>query len=102
MEVVLTEEREATMKSAEDIKADLMIAIKHIRFAIEEAAKNGQPRLGILSVHDDGGGTIECKMDCEFIEDVARLIDAPALSEDDREECRDLKFLDRFGLRTHS
>lgn len=86
------------MKSIDEAKADLLLALKHIRFAIEQAAKKGTPKLGILSVHDDGSGKIECKMDCTFIEDVALMLGAPDLSEGDRRECSVRQFLDQHGL----
>lgn len=86
------------MRSTEDAKRDLGIALKHIRFAVEEARKAGTARLGVLSVRDDGGGKIECKLDCDFIEDVALLIGAPDLTDADRTECRANKFMAEHGL----
>lgn len=87
------------MRTTDEAKADLLVALKHIRFAIEQARKTGDPHLGILSVREDGGGKVECKMDCAFIEDVALLIGAEPLSERDRLECSAQQFVDQHGLR---
>ena len=88
------------MRTIEEAKRDLLLVIQHLRFAVEEAQKIGTPRLGILSVKEDGSGRIECKLDCAFIEDVALLIGAPELSEEDRTACRAKGLMDKLGLRS--
>ncbi len=75
-------------------RENLLIGLKYIRYAIEEASKNGKPGLAIVSVKEDGGGKVECKFDTDFIRDVALLLNAPDLTDDDRRMCSVQKFLD--------
>lgn len=87
------------MRTADDAKHDLLLVIKHVRYAVEEAKTKGQAMLGVLSVQPNGGGKIECRFDSAFLDDVALLIGAPELTDSDRAGCRAIKFTHELGLR---
>lgn len=86
------------MKTIDQAKADLLTVLRHLRFAVEEAQKNGAVKLGILSVRSDGGGKIECRFDSDFLDDLALVIDAQPMTEQDRMDARAAKFKSLHGL----
>jgi hypothetical protein len=86
------------MRTVEEAKRDLLAIMPYLRFAIEEANKGGRARLGILREDVEGGGKIECRFSCEFLEDVALLIEAPPMTEEDRLKAKASQFRSSIGL----
>ena len=85
-------------RTLEDAKSDLLIIVNHLRYAVEEAGKNGTAQVAIISKHEDGSGKIECCFDCALIDDIALLLSAPAMTDEIRTKCAALKFLHNFGV----
>jgi hypothetical protein len=73
-------------RSIEDIKADMRIGLKHLRYAIAQAAKEGQPGMAVVANKPDGGGRIITTFDTELVDDLAILLDMPAQTEEDNRE----------------
>lgn len=71
-------------RTKDDAKRDILTVLPYLRLAIEEALKRGKPELAVSARHDDGGGQVVCTFTPEIIEDIALLIDAPPMSQEDR------------------
>ena len=86
----------------EEIRQKMLAVLPHLRFAIEEAtAANNTAviHIGILTKNADGSGKVLSSFRAEeFIEDLAKLLDAGPLTDDQRMDARALKFLTEFGL----
>lgn len=87
----------------EEIKNKMLTVLPILRFAIEEA-KSTNPEaaihIGILAKNTDGTGKVISSFRAEeFIEDLAKLLDAGPLTDDQRMDARALKFLTEFGLK---
>lgn len=83
------------MKTADEAKTDLLVVIKHIKYAAEEAKKTGVAKLGILSVGESGAGKVICSFSCdEFIDDLLLVLGDPPITPVDRLECAAKRFLD--------
>lgn len=87
----------------DEIRNKVLRVLPHLRFAQEEAKKvageGGRVLIGIISVKPDGAGKVLATFEAgEFIEDIAALIDAPALTEEVRQTVRAERFLIEMGL----
>lgn len=88
------------MTTKEEAIKKMLTALPYMRHAMAEAAKNGSPHIGILSVKPDGSGRVEAKFEApEFFKDLAVILDAPAQTEEDNLNAGALSILDRFGIR---
>lgn len=85
-------------KTIYEAKQDLLTVLPFIRFAVEEAQKKGTARLGILSERADGSGKIECRLDCTFVEDLALILDAPSMTDEERMKAKARQFVHVHGL----
>lgn len=87
----------------DDIRNKMLTALPHMRFAIEEALKanpTAEIKIGILAKNPDGTGKVVSTFAAtEFIEDLATLLEAGPLTDDDRADARAMKFLTDFGLK---
>jgi len=62
----------------------MLKALPHMRFAVKEAAEQGEVHLGILAMKPDRSGKITATFQAtEFFEDLALLIDAPPQTKED-------------------
>lgn len=77
---------------------DLRVALPYLRYAVQEANKNGSAKLGVLCEQADGGGKVECKFDASILDAVALVIDLPAQTEKDDLKAKARAFLDQHGL----
>jgi hypothetical protein len=78
----------------------LLQAIPYLRFAVEEAKKDGAVYFGILAIQADGSGNIKAKFEAEdFFKDLDIILDAPAQTEDDILNAQATTFLHRLGLK---
>lgn len=88
---------------SDEIRNKMLQALPHMRFAIEEALKanNGATiKIGILAVNPDGTGKVACSFaGTEFVEDLATLLGAGPLTDEERMDARAMKFLTEFGLK---
>lgn len=86
----------------QDALERMKLAVPHFRAAVARAATeepNARPKLGILASQPDGSGRVICSFECdEFFEDLALLVDAPELTDDDILRSKALAFLGRFGI----
>jgi len=88
----------------DELRKKMLLALPHLRFASDEAKKEagegGKVLFGILVKKTDGTGKVLATFDAgEFAEDLAILLDAPPLTEEDRADARATQFLDKMGLR---
>jgi hypothetical protein len=87
----------------DELRKKLLLVLPHLRFAEEEAkaeaGADGKALFGILVTKPDGTGKVVATFEApEFVEDLAKLLDAPPLTEEDRADARAAKFLQRLGL----
>ncbi len=86
----------------DEIRQKMLAVLPHLRFAIEEATNANSEsaiHIGILTKNPDGSGKVLSSFRAqEFIEDLATLLDAGPLTDDQRMDARALKFLTEFGL----
>lgn len=88
---------------ADELKEKFRKAIPHLRFGVEEAKKeteNGEALFGILVVNDNKGRVVFTFKAEEFVEDLARLVDAPPMTDEDRQNAKVAQFLSRFGIKS--
>ena len=88
----------------EELRQKMLLVLPHLRFAIEEAAKKagatGSVEIGILVKNADGSGRVVASFHAgEFIEDLATLLGAGPLTNEQRLEARAEKLIAEFGLR---
>jgi hypothetical protein len=89
------------MKTVEEARATLQSALKHFRFAVADAAKEGTPLLAVVAEHHDGGGKLVMKFNCgEFFEDLALVIGASDDTDEEKLEANAAAFKSKFNLRT--
>lgn len=86
-----------------ELRTKMLLVLPHLRFAIEEAAKKagatGSVEIGILVKNADGSGKVMASFrGVEFIEDLATLLGAGPLTEEERQDARAMKLLSEFGL----
>jgi hypothetical protein len=86
----------------DDIRSKMLTALPHMRFAIEEALQanpNANIQIGILAKNADGTGKVVATFAAsEFIEDLAALLEAGPLTDDDRADARAMKIITGIGL----
>jgi hypothetical protein len=82
----------------EEAKSRMLSVLPYIRYAVEQAKKEGDPKLGILAVEPGGAGQVIARFGVEFLEDVALLLDAPPQTEEDNRNAIAQEFLDTLGL----
>lgn len=88
----------------DELRKKVLLALPHLRFAAEEAkaeaGTDGKVLFGVLVKKPDGTGRVLATFDAgEFVEDMAALIDAPPMTEEDRMSARAEQFLHRMGLK---
>lgn len=85
----------------ESAKQNLRDALKHFRYAIELAAKEGTPKLSINAEKADGSGRRIISFECEnFFADLALVCDAGPMTQEDRTDAMVMEFaqmLDNAG-----
>lgn len=87
-------------KTIEQIKQDLLIALPHFRYAVDQAKKEGTVKLGILTNRPDGTGRVVTSFECdEFFDDIATLIGAPPQTAKDNLTASAHEFVSKHGLR---
>lgn len=75
------------MRTVEEAKKDLTSLLPFLRYAVEQAAKEGEVGLGILSTKPDGNGRITARLNAPgFVEDLALLLDAGPFTDEQRRE----------------
>lgn len=80
-------------KSMEDIKLDLIEMVKHMRYAVAEAKKEGSVQFGVIAKHIGGGGRVVSTFDCEeFVKDLAVFVGAPPETEADKTKVSAIQF----------
>jgi hypothetical protein len=85
----------------EESRQRLLSVIKHLRYAVAEAAKGGKVQLGILSVKPDGSGNVVARMEVkEFVDDLAKALGAPEYTQADELDAAAKQFMDVFDLRS--
>ena len=86
----------------DEIRNKMLQVLPHLRFAIEEAVKadpSARIELGILAKKTDGSGRVVCSFRAdEFVEDLAKLINAGPMTEEERMDAKAVKLLTGFGL----
>ena len=87
----------------DELRKKMLLALPHLRFAAEEAkseaGEGGKVLIGILVTKADGTGKVLATFAAaEFVEDLAALLDAPALTDEDRADARASQFLHKLGL----
>lgn len=87
----------------DDLRKKLLLVLPHLRFAEEEAKReagpDGKALFGILVTKADGTGKVLATFEAgELVEDIAKLIDAPPFTEEDRADARAAQFLSKLGL----
>lgn len=88
----------------EELRKKMLMVIPHLRFAVEEATtkagESGQVEFGVLVRNADGSGRVVSSFRAgEFIEDLATLLGAGPLTEEERQGAKAEKLLAEFGLR---
>jgi hypothetical protein len=91
------------MSTPDEVRKNLLIALPHLRFAIEEGKKKAGDgctvEIGILVRNADGSGRIVSSLAGEFIEDLATLLGAGPLTDAERQDAKAEKLIQEFGLR---
>lgn len=87
----------------DDAKARLLTALPFLRHAMEEAlaeaGEGGNAGLGIIATKADGSGKVIARFEAPaFFEDLAEVLGASELSDEDRAVARMRQFLDEHGL----
>lgn len=88
----------------DELREKMLLVMPHLRFAVEEATKEaagaGTVEFGILVKNADGSGKVVASFRAiEFIEDLATLLGAGPLTDEERMDARALKLVTKFGLR---
>jgi hypothetical protein len=88
----------------EEIRKKMLMVLPYLRFAIEEAktkaGETGAVEIGILVKNADGSGKVLASFGAgEFVEDLATLLGAGPLTEEERQDARAESFISQFGLR---
>lgn len=91
---------------SDDPKAKILEFLKYARFAVQEAKAEcegwGSVKLGVLVWPNDGkkAGRVACRFDApEFFEELATLLGAPPLTEEDILDCKAAQIVSMFGDR---
>lgn len=86
----------------DEIRNKMLQMLPHLRFAIEEAIEADASvgiELGILAKKSDGSGRVVCSFRAdEFVEDLAKLLGAGPMTEEERLDAKAVKLLMGFGL----
>lgn len=87
----------------DELRKKLLLVLPHLRFASEEAkteaGDGGKVLFGVLVMKSDRTGKVVATFEApEFVEDLAKLLDAPPFTEEDRADARAAKFLQKLGL----
>lgn len=96
-------ERVVRRRVAGEVREKLQSLMPYLLVATEdakaEAGEGGEVRFGILLKRTDGSGKVLASFRAEeFAEDLARLLDAPPLTDEARADVRATGFLQKFGL----
>lgn len=88
----------------EELRKKMLLVLPHLRFAVEEAAAkaagSGTVEFGVLLRNADGSGRVLASFrGAEFIEDLATLLGAGPLTDEERQDAKAEKLLSEFGLR---
>lgn len=88
------------MNTKEELKAKLLELIPYMKQAIAEAnTDGGKAHIGILQVKPDDSGRIVGKFRAdEFFKDLSDLLDAPEITEEDKQNYEATKFLSKLNL----
>lgn len=85
----------------DELRQKFVKVIPHLRFGIEEAKKEteGEVLFGVLVVKENTGKVVFTFKAAEFVEDLAALVDAPPMTNEDRMNAKVAQFLSRFGIK---
>jgi hypothetical protein len=83
-----------------EAKDRLLVALPYLRDAADKARSKGAVHLGILAVQPSGSGQITMRFEADsFFEDLALVLDAPPLTQQDKTAADALLFLHSHGLK---
>lgn len=78
----------------EALKEKMLAGLPYLRIAAMKAKVNGTVMLGILSVNPDGSGQITARFEAqEFFEDLAAILGAGPITEEQHFDANALEFL---------
>jgi hypothetical protein len=90
-------------QTKDEIKQKFLKVLPHFRYAIkqakEKAGEQGSVQLCVAAMTKTSGQMLAQFEACEFIEDIAKLIDAPDYTEEDELEAKAEELCFKFGLR---
>ena len=81
----------------------LKAALPYLRYAGQEAAELGKPKLAITSETEGGTGKVHVSLDLDlFLKDIELVLDVPPQTDKDNERASALQFAQKHNIKNWS